>query len=172
MLSGMNSVISDWLGTQLQSCSSRSRKTLDCAQACRSDKGGEIFSAIRMREKYYRLSDCLDGLCSAGYNQSGDGGEVVFFSSNPIPPIAVAADLLAEHVLSRSAGSKGSSRITVNIIDHHSPNKAREFSGYCCNSNIPFLSVSGQPVVFAAKSDICLVCISDDICRVSLLPRD
>ena len=145
---------------------------MDCAQACRSDKGGEIFSAIRMREKYYRLSDCLDGLCSAGYNQSGDGGEVVFFSSNPIPPIAVAADLLAEHVLSRSAGSKGSSRITVNIIDHHSPNKAREFSGYCCNSNIPFLSVSGQPVVFAAKSDICLVCISDDICRVSLLPRD
>lgn len=38
-----------------------------------SGKAVEIFSAIRMREKYYRLSDCLDGLCSAGYNQSGDG---------------------------------------------------------------------------------------------------
>ena len=177
MLSGMNSVISDWLGTQLQSCSSRSRKTLDCAQACRSDKGWRFFPLYGCGKNTTACpiawtGYCLDGLCSAGYNQSGDGGEVVFFSSNPIPPVAVAADLLAEHVLSRSAGSKGSSRITVNIIDHHSPNKAREFSGYCCNSNIPFLSVSGQPVVFAAKSDICLVCISDDICRVSLLPRD
>ena len=94
------------------------------------------------------------------------------FCSDPIPPVAVAMDQLAEHVLSRSAGTEASSSIPMNIVGHHSPNKAREFSGYCCNCNIPFLSVSGQPVVFAAKSDICLVCISDDICRVSLLPRD
>ncbi len=43
MLSGMNSVISDWLGTQFQSCLSWSRKTLDYAQACRSDKGWRFF---------------------------------------------------------------------------------------------------------------------------------
>ena len=143
MLSGMNSVISDWLGTQFQSCSSRSRKNVGLHASLPFGQGVEIFSAIRMRKKYYRLADCLDGLCSAGYNQSGDGGEVVFFSSNPIPPVAVAADLLAEHVLSRSAGSKRSSRITMNIVSHHSPNKAREFSGYCRNGNIPFFSVSG-----------------------------
>ena len=43
MLSGMKSVICDWPGTQFQSCSSRSRKTLDYAQACRSDKGWRFF---------------------------------------------------------------------------------------------------------------------------------
>ena len=172
MLSGMNSVISDWLGTQLQSCSSRSRKTLDCAQACRSDKGWRFFPLYGCGKNTTACPIAWTGCVRPATINQAMGGEVVFFSSNPIPPVAVAADLLAEHVLSRSAGSKRSSRITVNIIGHHSPNKAREFSGYCCNSNIPFLSVSGQPVVFAAKSDICLVCISDDICRVSLLPRD
>ena len=172
MLSGMNSVISDWLGTQLQSCSSRSRKTLDCAQACRSDKGWRFFPLYGCGKNTTACPIAWTGCVRPATINQAMGGEVVFFSSNPIPPVAVAADLLAEHVLSRSAGSKGSSCITVNIIGHHSPNKAREFSGYCCNSNIPFLSVSGQPVVFAAKSDICLVCISDDICRVSLLPRD
>ena len=172
MLSGMNSVISDWLGTQLQSCSSRSRKTLDCAQACRSDKGWRFFPLYGCGKNTTACPIAWTGCVRPATINQAMGGEVVFFSSNPIPPVAVAADLLAEHVLSRSAGSKGSSRITVNIIGHHSPNKAREFSGYCCNSNIPFLSVSGQPVVFAAKSDICLVCISDDICRVSLLPCD
>ncbi len=172
MLSGMNSVISDWLGTQLQSCSSRSRKTLDCAQACRSDKGWRFFPLYGCGKNTTACPIAWTGCVRPATINQAMGGEVVFFSSNPIPPVAVAADLLAEHVLSRSAGSKGSSRITVNIIGHHSPNKAREFSGYCCNCNIPFLSVSGQPVVFAAKSDICLVCISDDICRVSLLPRD
>ena len=35
-------------------------------------RGGD-FSAIRMQKKYYSLADCLDALCSAGYNQSGDG---------------------------------------------------------------------------------------------------
>lgn len=172
MLSGMNSVISDWPGTQLQSCSSRSRKTLDCAQACRSDKGWRFFPLYGCGKNTTACPIAWTGCVRPATINQAMGGEVVFFSSNPIPPVAVAADLLAEHVLSRSAGSKGSSCITVNIIGHHSPNKAREFSGYCCNSNIPFLSVSGQPVVFAAKSDICLVCISDDICRVSLLPRD
>ena len=73
MLSGMNSVISDWLGTQFQSCSSRSRKNVGLHASLPFGQGVEIFSAIRMRKKYYRLADCLDGLCSAGYNRSGDG---------------------------------------------------------------------------------------------------
>ena len=66
----------------------------------------EIFSAIRMREKYYCLSDCLDGLCSAGYNGFSMGGRIVFSCFNPIPPVAMAAGLPAEHVLSRLAGAK------------------------------------------------------------------
>ena len=172
MLSGMNSVISDWLGTQLQSCSSRSRKTLDCAQACRSDKGWRFFPLYGCGKNTTACPIAWTGCVRPATINQAMGGEVVFFSSNPIPPVAVAADLLAEHVLSRSAGSKDSSCMTVDIIYHHSPNKAGKFSGYSRYCNIPFLSVSGQPVVFAAKSDICLVCISDDICRVSLLPRD
>ena len=158
-------------GEQYRACSSLSRKHLVTRKPAVRARGGD-FSAIRMRKNTTPWPIAWTGYVRPATINQAMGGEVVFFSSNPIPPVAVAADLLAEHVLSRSAGSKGSSRITVNIIDHHSPNKAREFSGYCCNSNIPFLSVSGQPVVFAAKSDICLVCISDDICRVSLLPRD
>ena len=172
MLSGMNSVISDWLGTQFQSCSSRSRKNVGLHASLPFGQGVEIFSAIRIRKKYYRLADCLDGLCSAGYNGSAMGGRIVFSCFNPIPPVAMAAGLPAEHVLSRSTGSKESSCITMNIVCHHSPYKTREFSGYRCHSNIPFLSMPGQPVVFTPKSDVCLVCISDNICWVPLLPCD
>ena len=172
MLSGMNSVIIDWLGMQCQSCSPRSRKKVGIHASLPFGQGVEIFSAIRMRKKYYSLADCLDGLCSAGYNQSGDGRANACFCSNPIPPVAVATVLPAEHVLSRSAGSEGSSCITINIVRHHSPYKAREFSGYRCHSNIPFLSMPGQPIVFAPKSDIGLVCISDHICWIPLLPSD
>ena len=48
-------------------------------------QGVEIFFAIRMRKKYYSLADCLDGLCSASYNQSGDGREncLLLFRSHP-----------------------------------------------------------------------------------------
>jgi hypothetical protein len=38
-----------------------------------SGKAVEIFSAIRMRKKYYRLSGYLDRACLAGYNPAGDG---------------------------------------------------------------------------------------------------
>jgi len=61
---------------------------LGYTQACRSDKEWRFFHYTDV-EKYYSLSDCLDGLCSAGYNQSGDGREFVSFCSNPIPPVAV-----------------------------------------------------------------------------------
>ena len=167
----MNSVISDWLGYSSNPVRPGAEKRWDILKPAVRIRSGD-FSTIRMWKNTTPYPITWMGYVRPATINQAMGGEVVFFSSNPIPPVAVAADLLAEHVLSRSAGSKGSSRITVNIIGHHSPNKAREFSGYCCNSNIPFLSVSGQPVVFAAKSDICLVCISDDICRVSLLPRD
>ncbi len=45
----------------------------------------EIFSAIRMREKYYLLPDCLGRLCLAGYNRSGDGRMpcLILFRSHP-----------------------------------------------------------------------------------------
>ena len=142
MLSGMNSVISSWLGTQFQSCSSRSRKMLDYTQACRSGKGWRFFSLYGCGKNTTPCPIAWTGYVRPATINQVMGGKFVFSCSNPIPPVAVATDQPAEHVLSRSAGSKGSSCITVNIIGHHSPNKAREFSGYCCNSNIPFLFVS------------------------------
>jgi hypothetical protein len=38
-----------------------------------------------MRKKYYRLADCLDGACLAGYNLSGDGRVtcLLLFRSHP-----------------------------------------------------------------------------------------
>ena len=143
MLSGMNSVISSWLGTQFQSCSSRSRKMLDYTQACRLGKGWRSFSLYGCGKNTTPCPIAWTGYVRPATINQVMGGKFVFSCSNPIPPVAVATDQPAEHVLSRSAGSKGSSCITVNIIGHHSPNKAREFSGYCCNSNIPFLFVSG-----------------------------
>ena len=47
-------------------------KTFGYTQACRSGKGWRFFRYTDA-EKYYSLADCLDGLCSAGYNHSGDG---------------------------------------------------------------------------------------------------
>ena len=143
MLSGMNSVISDWLGTQFQSCSSRSRKTLDYTQACRSDKGWRFFPLYGCEKNTTPWPIAWTGYVRPVTINQAMGGKFVSSCSNPIPPIVVATDLSAEHVLSRSAGSKGSSRITMNILCHHSPYKAREFSGYRCHSNIPFLSMPG-----------------------------
>ena len=71
-------------GEQYRACSSLSRKRLvTCKPAVRA-RGGD-FSAIRMRKKHYSLADCLDGLCSASYNQSGDGREdcLLLFRSHP-----------------------------------------------------------------------------------------
>ncbi len=143
MLSKVNPVVSDWLGKTAPNLFVPEPKNVCLHSSLPFVQGVEIFSAIRMREKYYSLHDCLDGLCSAGDNHSGDGRGLAFSCSDPIPPVAVATDQPAEHVLSRSAGSKGSSRITMNIFRHHSPYEAREFSGNRRNSNISFLSVSG-----------------------------
>ncbi len=50
-----------------------------------SRQGVEIFFAIRMRKKYYRLAGCLDRICLAGYIPAGDGREtcLLLFRSHP-----------------------------------------------------------------------------------------
>ena len=141
MLSGMNSVISDWLGTQLQSCSSRSRKTLDCAQACRSDKGWRFFPLYGCGKNTTACPIAWTGYVRPATINQAMGGRIVFSCSDPIPPVAVATIQPAEHVLSRSAGTERSCCIPMNIVGHHSPNKAGKFSGYSRYCNIPFLSV-------------------------------
>ena len=141
MLSKVNPVVSDWLGKTAPNLFVPEPKNVWLHSSLPFVQGVEIFSAIRMREKYYSLHDCLDGLCSAGYNHSGDGRELAFSCSDPIPPVAVATDQPAEHVLSRSAGTERSSCIPMNIVSHHSPNKAGKFSSYSRYCNISFLSV-------------------------------
>ena len=141
MLSGMNSVISDWLGIQFQSCSSRSRKTLDYTQACRSGKGWRFFPLYGCGKNTTPCPIAWTGYVRPATINQAMGGLTACFRSNPIPPVAMATDQPAVHVLSRSAGSKGSSRITMNIVRHHSPYKASEFSGNRRNSDISFLSV-------------------------------
>ena len=110
MLSKVNPVVSDWLGKTAPNLFVPEPKNVWLHSSLPFVQGVEIFSAIRMREKYYSLHDCLDGLCSAGYNHSGDGRELAFSCSDPIPPVAVATDQPAEHVLSRSAGEMRSIR--------------------------------------------------------------
>ena len=60
-------------------------KTLHYPPSLPFEEEVEIFFAIRMRKKYYLLRDCLDRLCLAGYNQSGDGRAIclILFRSHP-----------------------------------------------------------------------------------------
>ena len=87
-------------------------KRCDIRQACRSGKGWRFFRYTDAK-KYYLFPDCLDRLFWAGYNQSGDGRAICLLCSDPIPPVAVAADLPAQNVLSRSAGRSSISQATV-----------------------------------------------------------
>ena len=73
MLSKVNSLISNWPRVIVPILFVPEPKNVWLRSSLPFGQGVEIFSAIRMRGKYYPLSDCLDGLCSAGYNQSGDG---------------------------------------------------------------------------------------------------
>ena len=68
----------------LRSCSSPSRKNFADPQACRSTRRWRFFRYTDAK-KYYLLVDCLDRLCLAGYNQSGDGREIclLFLRSHP-----------------------------------------------------------------------------------------
>ncbi len=85
MLSKVNPVVSDWLGKTAPNLFVPEPKNVWLHSSLPFVQGVEIFSAIRMREKYYSLHDCLDGLCSAGYNQSGDGRAdcLLLFRSHP-----------------------------------------------------------------------------------------
>ena len=85
MLSKVNKVISDWLGGTVPILFVPEPKNVWLHSSLPFGQGVEIFSAIRMRKKYYSLTDCLDGLCSAGYNQSGDGraDSLFLFRSHP-----------------------------------------------------------------------------------------
>ena len=127
-------------GEQYRACSSLSRKRLvTCKPAVRA-RGGD-FSAIRMRKNTTPWPIAWTGYVRPATINQAMGGRIVFSCSDPIPPVAVATIQPAEHVLSRSAGTERSCCIPMNIVGHHSPNKAGKFSGYSRYCNIPFLSV-------------------------------
>ena len=111
-------------------------------QACRLVKGWRFFRYTDAGK--ILLLGRLPGRVMFGRLQSIKrwAGNLFALYSNPIPPVAVATEQSAEHILSRSAGMEGSSCITINVICHHSPYKAGKLSGYCCYCNVPFLPVS------------------------------
>ena len=127
-------------GEQYRACSSLSRKRLVTRKPAVRARGGD-FSAIRMRKNTTPWPIAWTGYVRPATINQAMGGRIVFSCSDPIPPVAVATIQPAEHVLSRSAGTERSSCIPMNIVGHHSPNKAGKFSGYCRYCNIPFLSV-------------------------------
>ena len=126
---------------QYRACSSLSRKRLVTRKPAVRARGGDFFRYTDAEK--ILLLDRLPGRVNvrpATINQAM-GGRIVFSCSDPIPPVAVATIQPAEHVLSRSAGTERSCCIPMNIVGHHSPNKAGKFSGYSRYCNIPFLSV-------------------------------
>ena len=141
MLSGMNSVISDWLGYSSNPVRPGAEKRWDILKPAVRIRSGD-FSTIRMWKNTTPYPIAWMGYVRPATINQAMGGRIVFSCFNPIPPVAMAAGQPAEHVLSRSVGSKKSSCITMNIVRHHSPYKARKFSGYRCYRNISFLSMS------------------------------
>ena len=127
-------------GEQYRACSSLSRKRLVTRKPAVRARGGD-FSAIRMRKNTTPWPIAWTGYVRPATINQAMGGRIVFSCSDPIPPVAVATIQPAEHVLSRSAGTERSSCIPMNIVGHHSPNKAGKFSGYSRYCNISFLSV-------------------------------
>ena len=127
-------------GEQYRACSSLSRKRLVTRKPAVRARGGD-FSAIRMRKNTTPWPIAWTGYVRPATINQAMGGRIVFSCSDPIPPVAVATIQPAEHVLSRSAGTERSSCIPMNIVGHHSPNKAGKFSGYSRYRNISFLSV-------------------------------
>lgn len=127
-------------GEQYRACSSLSRKRLVTRKPAVRARGGD-FSAIRMRKNTTPWPIAWTGYVRPATINQAMGGRIVFSCSDPIPPVAVATIQPAEHVLSRSAETERSSCIPMNIVGHHSPNKAGKFSGYSRYCNISFLSV-------------------------------
>ena len=60
-------------------------KRSNIRQACRSGKGWRFFPLYGCGKNLHPLPDCLDRLCLAGYNQSGDGRAIclILFRSHP-----------------------------------------------------------------------------------------
>ena len=153
-------------GEQYRACSSLSRKRLVTRKPAVRARGGD-FSAIRMRKNTTPWPIAWTGYVRPATINQAMGGRIVFSCSDPIPPVAVATIQPAEHVLSRSAGSKASSSFTIDIIGHHPPYEAGKLSGNCSYSHISFFSMVDQLVVFSAKPNICLVGIGYDFSSVS-----
>ena len=158
-------------GTQGRACLSPSRILSDLAKPAVRESGGDFFRYTDAK-KILPLARCAwtghvwpDKIFQAM-------GALRFVSVPILPrPSPWLRTDPARHDLSRPAGPKGSCFFTMNVISHHTPNKACKFSGYGCNSNIPFFSVSDQPVVLASEPYICFICIGDYIFRISILPR-
>ena len=167
MLSKVNSVISDCLGETVPSLFVPEPKTFGHTQACRSGKGWRFFPLYGCGKNTTPCPIAWTGYVRPVTINQAMGGGPVFSCSNPIPPVAVATDKPAEHVLSRSAGSKDSSCMTVDIIYHHPPYKAGELSGNCSYSYISLFTTVNQLIVFSAKPNICLVGIDYDFSSVS-----
>ena len=141
MLSGLNSVISDWLGYSSNPVRPGAEKRWGILKPAVRIRSGD-FSTIRMWKNTTPYPITWMGYVRPATINQAMGGNL--FLSAPIPsrPSPWLTGLPAEHVLSRSVGSKKSSCITMNIVRHHSPYKARKFSGYRCYRNISFLSMS------------------------------
>ena len=113
MLSKVKSVISDWLGEQFRACSSRSRKRWVAIKPAVRARGGDFFRYTDAEKLL--LLDRLPGRVMFGRLQSIRrwAGNLLSLCSDPIPPVAVATAQPAKRVLSRSAGGKRLSSITL-----------------------------------------------------------
>jgi len=102
--------------TDAQKCSEPVRPRAE--NAALSDKpavrgrGGDFF-AIRMRKNTTSCPIAWTGYVWPATLNQAMGGQSVCFCSDPIPPVAVATDQPAKHVLSRSAGGNGISQAAV-----------------------------------------------------------
>ena len=157
-------------GTQGRACLSPSRILSDLAKPAVRESGGDFFRYTDAK-KILPLARCAwtghvwpDKIFQAM-------GALRFVSVPILPrPSPWLRTDPARHDLSRPAGTKWSSFFTMDVISHHSPNKACEFSRYCCNCNISFLSVISQSVVPASEPDICFVSVRDYIYWIPFLP--
>ena len=79
-------------------------------QACRSRKRWRFFSLYGCEKNTTSCSIAWTGYVWLATLNQAMGGLPACFCSDPIPPVAVATDQPAKHVLSRSAGEMASFR--------------------------------------------------------------
>ena len=77
--------------------------------------GGDFF-AIRMRKNTTAQMVAWTGHVWPVIIPQAMGGQASRFCSDPIPPVAVATDQPAKHVLSRSAGGERASRFNLGFL--------------------------------------------------------